>query len=150
MSKNPDNTSFKFSSWIEAIAALAGFNLQQLSDSLVAITCQLNEGRSQTVWVSPIGKDRHNNTVITIASPALKLGSVGRQLSQKQANNLLRHNATLCHGAWAIENIEGDDYLVMFDTQIAEAMDTVEFASSVKDTAALADAMEKQLGKDQF
>ena len=149
MTQNSD-TAFKFSAWIEAIAALAGFDLQPLSESLVAITCQLNGGRKQTVWISPIGKDRHNNTVITIASPAMKLGASGRQISQRQANDLLRHNAKLCHGAWAIDTIEGDDYLVMFDTQIAEAMDTVEFASSVKDTPALADAMEKQLGKDQF
>ena len=143
-------TRFNFSAWIESIAAMAGFKLQKLSDTLVVITCNLNGGRSQIVWVSAMGKDRFNNTVVSIASPALKLGHVGRYLSQKEANNLLRHNAALCHGAWAIQNIEGDDYLVMFDTQIAETMDTTEFATSVKDTAALADALEKQFDKDQF
>jgi hypothetical protein len=151
MSKPKDtDTLFNFPNWVEAIAAMAEFDFQKLGENLVAITCQLNGGRSQTVWVSPIGRDRFKNTVITIASPALKLGAAGRSLPKEQANNLLRHNAKLCHGAWAIQNIEGDDYLVMYDTQIAETMDTMEFATSVKDTAALADAMEKKLGKDQF
>jgi hypothetical protein len=139
-----------FPAWIESIAAMAGFEIQKLSETLVVIKCELPTDRSQIVWISPVGKDRFNNTVISIASPALKMGASGRYLSQKQANRLLRHNAQLLHGAWAIQNIEGDDYLVIFDTQTAETMDTSEFATSVKDTAALADAMEKQLGKDQF
>ncbi len=143
-------TDFDFYAWIKAIGAMAGFALQKLSDNLAVITCRLNGGRSQTVWISAMGQDRYHNTIIRISSPAMKMGSAGRLLSQKQANDLLRHNATLCHGAWAIETLEGDDYLVIFDTHIAGTMDTVEFATSVKDTAALADTMEKKLGKDQF
>ncbi len=150
MSNPTTDTPLNFPAWIEFIAAMAGFKTQKLSETLIVIKYELAGGRSRIVWISPVGKDRFNNTVISIASPTLKMGTAGRYLSQKHANGLLRHNAQLQHGAWAIENIEGDDYLVMFDTQIAETMDTIEFATSVKEAATLADAMEKQLGKDQF
>jgi hypothetical protein len=79
----------------------------------------------------------------------MKMGA-GQYLPQKKANDLLRQNAKLLHGAWAIENIEGDDYLVIFDTQIAQTMDTEEFAASVKAAAFLADEMERELGRDGF
>ena len=120
MSNTTTDSPLNFPVWIETIAAMAGFTIQKLSETLVIIKYELPKGRSQIVWISPVGKDRFKNTVISIASPALKMGAAGRQLSQKHANALLRHNAQLLHGAWAIENIEGDDYLVMFDTQIAE------------------------------
>ena len=143
-------TPLNFAAWIEAIAGMAGLKLEKLSQTLVAIRCHLNENRTQVVWVSPLGRDQFGNTIIGVSSSASKLGTRGRHLSQKMANSLLRQNATLAHGAWAIQNIEGDDYLVMMDTQIAETMDTPEFAASVKTTAALADEMEQQLGQDNF
>jgi hypothetical protein len=149
MSKSID-APVNFPDWIEAIAAMAGLKLEKLGETLVAVRCEMAEGRTQIVWISPLGKDRFHNTIIGISSPALKLGSTGRCLSQQQANDLLRQNAKMPHGAWAIENIEGDDYLVMFDTQIAETMDAQEFAASVKATALLADTMEKRLDKDEF
>ena len=149
MSQRTD-TPINFPDWIETIAAMAGLKLQKLSEQLAAIKYNLAASRSQIVWISPLGRDQLGNTIISIASPATKMGATGRFLSQKYANHLLRHNAKLPHGAWAIQNIEGDDYLVMMDTQIAETMDTQEFAASVKTTACLADEMEQRFGHDQF
>ncbi|MBI1881283.1 MAG: hypothetical protein HYR94_24140, partial [Chloroflexi bacterium] len=75
----------------------------------------------------------------------------GQWLPQQLANDLLRQNAQMMHGSWAIDKIEGDDYLVVFDTQIAETLDTQEFAASVKAAAILADEMEQDLAaRDSF
>jgi hypothetical protein len=128
---------------------MADLKLQKLSETLVVVRSELAGGKAQIVWISPVGKDRFDNTIISIASPAMKMGA-GRYLSQKQANDLLRQNAKLPHGAWAIENIEGDDYLVVFDTQIAETMDAQEFAASVRATAIMANELERQSGRDEF
>ncbi len=143
------NEPINFPDWIETIATMAGFKIQKLSRSLVVIKYKLPRERTQTVWVSPVGKDPLGNTIISISSPAIKMGA-GQYLSQKKANDLLRQNAKLLHGAWAIENIEGDDYLAMFDTLIAQTMDTKEFAASVKAVAFLADEMERELDRDGF
>ncbi len=147
---NTHNTPLNFPQWIEAIAAMGGFKLEKLSETLVAIRYKLHTGRYQTVWISPAGKDPLGNTIITISSPAMKMGA-GYLLDRKQANQLLRQNAKLMHGAWAIANIEGDDFLILFDTQIAETMDTKELTASIKSTAFLADEMERELkGTDKF
>ncbi|MCP4628909.1 MAG: hypothetical protein GY850_36185, partial [bacterium] len=138
-----------FPDWIETIATMAGFKIQKLSRSLVVIKYKLPRERTQTVWINPIGKDPLGNTIIGISSPAIKMGA-GQYLPQKKANDLLRQNAKLLHGAWVIENIEGDDYLAMFDTQIAQTIDTKEFAASVKAVAFLADEMERELDRDGF
>ncbi len=144
-----NGTLTNFPNWIEGIANLAGFEVQKVCETLVAIRCDLPEGRTQTVWVRHVGKDPLDNTIVSISSPAMKMGR-GQFLSQKQANDLLRQNTRLYHSAWAIENVEGDDYLVMFDTQIAETMDTQEFAASVRVTAVMADDLEAQMGRDNF
>ena len=138
-----------FPNWIEGIANLAGFQIERLCETLVAIRCELPEGRSQVVWVRLIGRDPLGNTIVSFASPALKMGG-GQFLNQKKANDLLRQNTQLYHSTWAIDSVEGDDYLVMYDTQIAETMDAQEFAASVRASAVLADEMEKQLGQDDF
>ncbi len=138
-----------FPNWIEGIAGLAGFQIERLCETLVAVRCQLPAGRTQTVWVRLVGRDPLGNTLISISSPAMKMGS-GQFLPWEQANSLLRQNTQLYHSAWAIDSVEGDDYLVMYDTQIAETMDTKEFAASVQASAVLADEMEKQLGYDRF
>lgn len=138
-----------FPEWIESIAAMSGLKIEKVSKSLVVVRCELSAGRSQIVWISPVGKDPHDNTIISIASPAKKMGA-GQLLSQKKTNDLLRQNSKLLHGAWAIENIEGDDYLAVFDTQIAQSMDNQEFAASVRATATLAAEMENSMGKNGF
>jgi hypothetical protein len=139
-----------FADWIEYIAAKAGLATQQLSERLVVIQCPLGQGRMQTVWISPVGQDPLKNTIISISSPALKMGT-GQWLSQQLANDLLRQNARMMHGSWAIDKVEGDDYLVVFDTQIAETLDTQEFAASVRAAAILADEMERDLAsRDNF
>jgi hypothetical protein len=138
-----------FCEWIEVIAQMVGYPTLKLTGSLAVIKHELPGGRTQTVWISPIGRDPHDNTIIGFSSPARKMGA-GQFLSQQDANRLLRQNARCLHGGWAIQNIEGDDYLVMLDTRIAETMGGHEFVASVKAVAILADEEEKRSGQDKF
>ena len=138
-----------FAYWIEGIAAMAGLEAERLSDELVAINYVLLDGRTQVVWVNPIGRDPMGNTIVGISAPAMKVGK-GHLLPRQVTNNLLRENSKMYHSAWSIELIEGDEYLVVFDTQIAETMDTKEFSASVQVCAILADDWKKKLDRDSL
>jgi hypothetical protein len=132
-----------FTDWITALAGASGFRIQPLGENLVATRCNLSGERKQVVWIRLLGTDTYRNSVVVISSPALKIGS-GHLLERKLANALLRQNAGVFHGGWAIETVEGDDYLIMHDTQIAETVDAEELAASILSVATMADTMEKQ------
>jgi hypothetical protein len=42
-------TPVNFPDWIEAIAAIAGLKLEKLGEILVAVRCEMTEGRIQIV-----------------------------------------------------------------------------------------------------
>lgn len=132
-----------FTDWITALAGASGFRIEPLGENLVATRCNLPGERKQVVWIRLLGTDTYRNSVVVISSPALKIGS-GHLLERKLANALLRQNAGVFHGGWAIETVEGDDYLIMHDTQIAETVDAEELAASILSVATMADTMEKQ------
>lgn len=136
-----------FSEFVETVAEKAGVPVKK-KDNSVVVTCDVGEGRTQNVVVALFGQER-GNLIIGFSSAVLKMPA-GQMLNQKTANELLRKNADLPHGAWAIEKIEDSEYLVVFDTQIAQTMDPEEFKASVEALAFYADKMEKKLGKDVF
>lgn len=138
-----------FSDFIKATAAKAGLNIRELNANLIAVPYDMGAGRHQQVFVRAMGKTADGSIIIGFFSPALKMPA-GQMLGQKTANDLLRANIALAHGAWAIERIENDDYLVVFDTQIAQTMDPEEFRASAGALAAIADEMEKRMGVDAF
>ena len=115
----------------------------------VTLVFDMGSGRSQRVWVRALGTDAAENLIIGFFSPVLQLPT-DEMLGQKAANELLRENAKLAHGAWAIQNTTDGEYLVATDTQIAQTMDHQEFEASVRALAATADAKERELGADVF
>ncbi|MBI5208616.1 MAG: hypothetical protein HY927_01425 [Elusimicrobia bacterium] len=138
-----------FADYIEQLAKKAGMVVNKTNPDLVVIPFDMGGGRHQNVFVRPMGKTGDGNVIIGFFSPALKMPS-GQMLGQKSANDLLRENAKLAHGAWAIEKIENDDYLVVYDTQIAQTMEAEEFKASAYALSSIADEMEKRLGADSF
>lgn len=138
-----------FADFVESVASKAGLKIVKKDANVAVAAFRMAEGRSQTVWIKPVGFDVHRNLIVAISSPALKMPK-GQMIGQQKANDLLRENAKMAHGAWAIEDVDGDGYLVALDTQIAATMQPEEFEASVRGVAATADQMERKLGVDVF
>jgi len=138
-----------FADFVEQVAAKAGLKVEKRNPSLIVVPYNMGGDRHQSVYVRPLGMTANKSLIIGFSSPALKMPA-GQQLGQKTANDLLRENAKLPHGAWAIESIEDAEYLVAFDTQIAQTMDPIEFKASAGALADIADSMEQKLGTDNF
>mgnify|MGYP005836847323 CR=1 FL=1 len=145
----PKPLGMSFADFLTQIAGKTGLKVRTISPSAVVVPFDMGEGRTQYVWVRAVGTDGRGNLLVGIYSPALKMPE-GQLLSREAANELLRENINLAHGSWAIQKMEDGEYLVMFDTQIAQTMDPEEFAASVRGLAAAADAKEKSLGSDAF
>lgn len=137
-----------FAEFVETIAEKAGMTVNKPDDSSIVVHFDTGEGRTQRLIVKPVGQEG-GNLIVGFYSAVLEMPA-GQMLNQKTANELLSENAHLYHGAWAIEKIEDSEYLVVFDTQIAQTMDPEEFKASVRALAFFADEMEKKLGKDVF
>ena len=74
----------------------------------------------------------------------------GQSLSKDAANDLLRKNARLPYGSWAIKRSGDNDYLVLFDTCIAQSMQPRDFEMTVRMMAITADEKEKTFGVDVY
>ena len=138
-----------FAEFVEKIAAEAGLKVIKRSHTLVIVLFNMGEGRKQNVFVKPLGLDNKGNLVIGFSSPAFQMPTA-QMLSQDVANDLLRRNATLAYGSWAIAREGENDYLVVRDTQLAHTMQPQEFEATVRSLSQAADAMEKTLGVDLF
>lgn len=142
--------SKSYTDLIKEIAGMAGYSVEKKDDSTTSVTFNPDGKRHQIVLISFVGKDLHGNSILSITSTALTL-SKGEKLSEKRADYLLRENARLAHGAWAIREEEKDDQLVMTDTQIVETLELEELVASILSVASLSDAMEnKMTGEDSF
>lgn len=133
-----------FSDFITQIAAQAGIPVRWESDSRVSVLCNLPRERRQTVYIDFLGEDAQKNILVGFYSPVIKLPP-NQMLGQKMANDLLRENANLPHGAWAILKLNDGEYLVACDTQIAQHMQPQELSASVSTLAFTADEKEKIL-----
>ena len=142
-------TSISVGEFLTQLAEKAGLKIEDSGPENATLVFYMGSGRSQRVWVRALGTDAAKNLIVGFFSPVLQLPT-GEMLGQKAANELLRENATLAHGAWAIQNTNDGEYLVATDTQIAQTMDHQEFEASVRGLAATADAKERELGADVF
>jgi len=142
-------TEVVFTEFLDRVASRAGLKIAERGPVSVTLLFSMEGGRSQKVWVTALGKDPDGNLIVGFFSPVLQIPA-GAMLGQKSANELLRDNAHLSHGAWAIQKVRDEEFLVAYDTQIAQTMDPAEFKASVCALAAIADAKEKELGQDVF
>lgn len=142
-------TKVSVGEFLTQMADKSGLKIEDQGPENVTVLFDMGEGRSQRVWVRALGTDAGDNLIVGFFSPVLQVPQ-GEMIGQKAANELLRENATLAHGAWAIQKTKDGEYLVAFDTQIAQTMDPKEFEASVRAMAAVADLKEKDLGHDLF
>lgn len=147
--KTTQPKSMSFSEFVQASALQAKLNVKVSGPELVIVPYDLGEGRSQNTFVRPLGRTGAGHNILSFFSPCLKMPT-GQELGAKTANDLLRRNAKIPHGAWAIDTIDGADYLGVIETHIAQTMQPEEFAAACVVVAKLADDMEKTLGTDSF
>ena len=145
----PIPAGMSFADFCEQMAKKAGLPLEQKTNEFVTVVFKTGESRYQRVWIRPFGTDYKERQLIAITSPAMVL-SKGQQLSQKVANELLKDNCKLAHGAWAIQESDKEDYLIAIDSLIADTMEPEELESSAGVVAMLADEMEARLNVDTF
>jgi hypothetical protein len=144
-----EDMAISFSEFLQRVAGRAGLKIMQREPTGVTLAFGFEDGRSQKVWVRAVGHDGAGNLIIGFFSPVLQLPA-GVMLGQKAANELLRENAQLAHGAWAIHQVEQGEFLVAFDTQIAQTIDPEEFEATVRGLAAMADSKEQEMEKDDY
>lgn len=139
----------EFVPFIQAMAAKCKLNVQAKGPDMVMVPWDFGEGRAQNTFIRPLGQTGAGHLIIGFFSPCLKIAT-GEEIEWKAALEMLRKNARMPHGAWAIASVQGEEYLGVQDTQIAQTMQPDEFYASAIVVAKLADDYEKQSGKDVF
>ncbi|MFA6318408.1 MAG: hypothetical protein WC943_13450 [Elusimicrobiota bacterium] len=138
-----------FVQFIQGIAAKCNLNVQVKGPDLVVVPWDFGGGRLQNTFIRPMGQTGAGHLIIGFFSPCMKVVT-GAEVDQKTAVEFLRKNARMPHGSWAIASVQGEEYLGVQDTQIAQTMQPDEFNASAVVVAKVADDYEKQTGKDVF
>jgi len=109
------------------------------------------EGRTQRVFVKPVGKTLEGQTVVAVFSPALvvKKGMFAG-MSKDQAIELLRMNETLNFARFGIWESDEQSMVVASSDLLLEAMDAEELRTHASYVALAADGYEMKFGGDQF
>lgn len=143
--------SNKFISTITDYAEKLEITLNQENDHLFSLVFDMGEGRSQKVIIVHHEREADQSDIVEIASAVLKLDDLpDKKLGQDMAMKLLRENDTSLGANWAIDEAEDSSHLVAMANWFLDDMDLEEFELSVYNVAGMADALESQLGVDNF
>ncbi|GIW99859.1 MAG: hypothetical protein KatS3mg111_3192 [Pirellulaceae bacterium] len=137
-----DNAAPNVPAVLRQLATANGWNIQE-ADAVWKIEVPVGALRKQIVEVLFSLQDDQGHPVISIQS------SCG-PADARQAANLLRFNAQLIHGAFAIQRTDGTDRLVLRENLLAQTADPLELLRAITAIAWQADRYEEQvLGGDQ-
>lgn len=146
-------TAVDVSQKIEEIGNMAGYKLARHPQAPETLVCpfDMGNGRSQSVYIMPVGKTPTGEDIACFMSPcaALKKGLLG-SMSKNQAIDLLKRNANLVTGSFAIEKVGDKEILVVRSTQIVQTMEIEEFKFHVNIVSIIADEYEREHGTDVF
>ena len=135
---------------VEQIARMANLRCQRRGE-LLFFGFDMGGGRDQTLAVAHMGESDDGMNVIVFFSPcqAISTGLLGG-LSKSSAVGLLRHNANLPFGHFAIMELGDKEMVCVRATQMLETMEVKEFEAHCHSVAQLADAWEQKIGQDKF
>lgn len=142
-------TGQDFTTFIQGLAAKVNLTVQVKGPDMVMVPWDFGGGRLQNTYIRPMGQTGAGHFIVGFFSPCMKIAT-GAEIELKTALDLLRKNARMPHGSWAIASVQGDEYLGVQDTQIAQTMQPEEFHASAVVVAKVADDFEKASGKDLF
>lgn len=137
-----------FAERIHQVAAKAGVKVVEASDSLVVTLFVFADGRTQKVFLAPVG-ELQGHTIVDVWSVAAE---VSGYFDERLAVRLLRENGNHKVGYWGIESIGDQTYLGCHHALLLETLDPEEFHVVVYTVAVQADELEKELaaGEDRF
>lgn len=127
---------------VRSVAEAAGYTITE-SENRFLITIAIGSLRKQVVTVDFGNKDDAGHDLVNYTS-------ICGQATSQNAMALLRYNTKLIHGAFAFQNIDGAEMVVLQANQLAETLDALEVSRVLTAIAWQADkAEEKLLGTDE-
>jgi eukaryotic-like serine/threonine-protein kinase len=123
--------------------ALAGMSAELTSNAgRIIATVRLAEGRSQRVHIdvcpAQLGESR-----------LIRISSICAPVDEAYFRRALEFNATMPHGALAIQNIDGEPHFVMLNSYLQATCEAEDIRRSVQEIARWSDNMEQILtGRD--
>ncbi|WP_437670755.1 hypothetical protein [Sorangium sp. So ce131] len=136
---------------VSEVATLAGINGKIDEDRMhFGMGFQLDQGRSQTVYVRDSSREG-SNKVVTILSPCLVVKKgLFSGLSKDRALDLLRLNESVLFARYGIWEKKSELMIVASIDHLLDTLDPEEFKASAFHVAVAADAYERKYGKDEF
>ncbi len=122
---------------VRAVAAASGYALLEDGDSW-QVTVPLGALRRQVVRIEFGQKDQAGN-------PMVIYWSICGPYEEKNAPLLLRHNAGLLYGAFAVRNFGGTELVVLQANMLAAALTALDVSRVISAIAWQADQLEQQL-----
>lgn len=112
---------------------------------------ELQDGRSQMVYVRPTAGGGEDSVVVTIFSPCkvFKKGLFGG-ISKGQCIELLQLNEQLTFARYGMWEADKEQMIVASVDNILDTLDPPEFEAAVWHVAMAADAYESKFGSDEF
>jgi hypothetical protein len=101
--------------------------------------------RQQAVYVGPAGTDHEGR-------PMLSLVSVCAPVNDRDCRTLLRLNARIVEGHFAVRVLRGEEYFVVIENLTVDAINSLDSHALVRRIAELADGVEDRLsrGRDMY
>jgi len=138
----PPTSAYDPKAVVRAVVQGSGYALVEDGDSWQAIV-PLGPLRRQIVRIEFGQKDQAGN-------PMVVYWSICGPYEEKNAPLLLRHNAALLYGAFAVRNFGGTELVVLQANQLASALAPLDVSRVISAIAWQADQLEQQLhGADQ-
>lgn len=129
---------------IRQVAEKAGVKIVEASESLVVSQFVFSDGRTQRVFLAPVGELR-GQMIVDVWSIA---SEVSGYFDERLAVRLLRENGNHKVGYWGIEAIGEQTFLGCHHAMLLETLDAEEFNVIVYTVAVQADELEKELAKE--
>lgn len=123
---------------VRSIAQGAGWQVQESGDRW-SVTMPLGPLRKQTIHVDFAVKDDEGQAVLAFSS-------LCGAASERNAMNLLRYNAKMVHGAFAVQNTPSGEMIAVQANQLAATADPLAITRLMTAIAWQADKVEQKLG----
>lgn len=101
--------------------------------------------RKQAVYIGPAGTDAEGRTILSLVS-------VCGPVNDRDCRSLLKLNARIVEGNFAIRVLLGEEYFVVIDNITTDMLESVDAARLVRRVAEVADSLEDRLsrGRDLY
>ena len=101
--------------------------------------------RKQAVYVGPAGTDAEGRTILSLVS-------VCGPVNDRDCRTLLKLNARIVEGHFAIRVLRGEEYFVVIDNLAVDMLRSIDAARLIRRVAEVADGLEDRLsrGRDLY